>query len=938
MSRKSLALGASILTLALACASYAEAQQSLPTINVGGAQRVTRSPNRPTNAPVSARASRSGPVVGATSVSSPGGGATGNETLGQKLDPDAPNSIWSPTLPNGRPAFVEKWHLPNTVASITRRQIEQKINIVDTEDSVKYMPSLFVRKRNNGDTQAVLQTRTWGVNSSARSLVYADDLLLTALIANDNTSGAPRWGLVAPEEIERVDFLYGPFAAEYPGNSMGGVLKITTRMPEKPTATAKNITSYQDYNQYGTQRLFVNNVTQLFIGDRMGDLSWNVSGNWQRGSQQPLTFVTANVGANGFPPYPGAWFATSKFNQPQVVLGSTGNLSNDQVNAKFKVAYDLNTTTRATYTVGFWSNDGASTPQNYLIEGGGPWFGVNPTSPRSTSPNPAMGTTGLQSFASGNYRVQEKMLINSGAVKSNSGGLFDYEISASNFDYLQSNQNLPWSGSYPYGGWTQFGRTVKNGGTYWTLVDAKGIVRPETGLLQGHAISFGLHGDQFNLNNPVYFNTNWTAGESSSYGLAQSIAQGTTRTKALWAQDAFDIVPDLKLTTGIRAENWVASNGYNQAFPSSVKATPGSSSATAIGFCPTGFGYCPGTGSPAQNAAALRNAAVGMMPTYQPNLYSTRWSPKGSLEYKIDEKWTVNGNIGMANRFPTVKELYNLSFNTTTNTNVQPNPYLRPETALTKEVNLQRKLDAIGESTARLTLFDEEVRDAIIAQTNVIPGPIFATQSTNVNVERIRNSGVEVALNKTNVALRGLDVTASGTYVNSRVISDPTWAPTTTLANPLGGNLDSTVWSVSGKNMPYVPKWRGTLLLTWHPDQFWSFTAAARYQSKVWSVLSNNDYGTTGYQSWSGFTVVDLKAAYKINDHFTFDFGIDNVNNYKYWMFHPFPQRTYYMSAKYELGNVKGEDGIFSRHALTGGESGWPDVANWVQPAAFTID
>ena len=104
--------------------------------------------------------------------------------------------------------------MPNTVASVTRQQIDRKINIVDTEDAVRYMPSLFVRKRNSGDTQAVLQTRTWGVASSARSLVYADDLLLTALIGNDNTIGAPRWGLVAPEEIERVDFLYGPFAAQ----------------------------------------------------------------------------------------------------------------------------------------------------------------------------------------------------------------------------------------------------------------------------------------------------------------------------------------------------------------------------------------------------------------------------------------------------------------------------------------------------------------------------------------------------------------------------------------------------------------------------------------------------------------------------------------------------------------------------------------------------
>ena len=62
------------------------------------------------------------------------------------------------------------------------------------------MPSLFVRKRNAGDTQPVLATRTSGVGASARSLVYADDILLSALIANNNTIGAPRWGLVAPEE------------------------------------------------------------------------------------------------------------------------------------------------------------------------------------------------------------------------------------------------------------------------------------------------------------------------------------------------------------------------------------------------------------------------------------------------------------------------------------------------------------------------------------------------------------------------------------------------------------------------------------------------------------------------------------------------------------------------------------------------------------------
>ena len=91
---------------------------------------------------------------------------------------------------------------PNTIVTTDRKRIDQTVNIVDTEDAAKYMPSIFIRKRNYGDTQAVIATRTWGVNSSARTLVYADNILLSALIGNNNTIGAPRWGLVSPDEIK----------------------------------------------------------------------------------------------------------------------------------------------------------------------------------------------------------------------------------------------------------------------------------------------------------------------------------------------------------------------------------------------------------------------------------------------------------------------------------------------------------------------------------------------------------------------------------------------------------------------------------------------------------------------------------------------------------------------------------------------------------------
>jgi len=893
MTRCRLLTGVSAGALAAFCLTTlpALAQQSLPEIHIGKAKpRVAahaakpRGTGRPTHIAASAPAESSAPAPAVLAAPEP--------------------SIWNPTLPNGKPAFVQKWQLPNTVASMTREQIAEKVNIIDTEDAVKYMPSLFVRKRNNGDTQAVLATRTWGINSSARSLVYADDLLLTALIGNDNTIGAPRWGLVAPEEIERVDFLYGPFAAQYPGNSVGGVLKITTRMPEKLEVTAKETTALQDFSLYGTSKLFWTNETAVTMGDKVNDFSWFVTGNWLHGFTQPLTYIQAGTGSlptwtsGAIAPaqlygYPGGYWTQTKFGTPANTIGSAGNLANDQVTGKLKLAYDITPTDRATYTLGFWSNDGTSTPENYLVDGYGPYFGpayyAKPATPKySTTFWPAMTTSILQSYGAAYYRVQEKQLINSLDVKSNTKGIFDYDVSASNFDYLQSDQVSPYSGAVPIGGYTQNGKNAVYTGTYWTLLDAKGIYRP-FGYDGPHEVSFGLHGDQFHLNNPTWLTWNWTQGTAASTGVAASIGDGTTRTQALWFQDVWKMSDQYKFTVGLRGEHWEASDGYNQ----------------ALG----------GLGTTGLNSSAKLPSTL---PTFQPVLYHTRYSPKGSFQWTPDEVWTVTANIGLANRFPTARELYNITSLTGSVPQSNPNPNLRPEVALSKELAVERKIGK--DSWVRLSLFDEEMRDAIIAQTLYIPSG-NTTQSTNENVDRVRNSGVELAWRKENLFFRGFEYDGSVTFVNSRIISDSRWAPAS------GLNLDEAIWSVAGKNAPYVPKWRWTTGFTYSPDEHWSWSVYARWQDRMWSTLSNNDYTHGVYQAFDRFFVVDTKIRYRLNDHFNFSFGIDNLNNYKYFLFHPFPQRTFVMAAKYEFGTSKNERGIF----FTGDEGFMP--ANWLQPA-----
>ena len=67
--------------------------------------------------------------------------------------------------------------VPTTTESVTRAQIDETLNATDSEDALRYLPSLLVRKRYIGDyNHAILSSRASGTGNSARSAVYADGL------------------------------------------------------------------------------------------------------------------------------------------------------------------------------------------------------------------------------------------------------------------------------------------------------------------------------------------------------------------------------------------------------------------------------------------------------------------------------------------------------------------------------------------------------------------------------------------------------------------------------------------------------------------------------------------------------------------------------------------------------------------------------------------
>ncbi len=707
----------------------------------------------------------------------------------------------------------DQYQLPQTTQSVTDAQIADTINAVDVEDALKYLPSLFVRKRNYGDNQPTLETRTWGVNSSARSLVYADGVLLSALIANNNSIGAPRWGMVAPEEIDRIDVLYGPFGAAYPGNSMGAVVEITTRMPTTFEATLSETTAFQDFSIYDTHFTSPLSQTGATLGDRIGKWSYWISAEDEFTHSQPLTFVTAGSVPAGTS---GAIIAWNKLGQPADVLGASNVQDSNYVNAKIKVAYDFLPTLRATYSIGRWNNLSNATGQSYLTDASG---------------NPTFGN--VSGFAGSFYNWIEEQTMQSFSLKSSGAGDWDWQAIASLYDFDKDTEDSAAAVTSTGTGLSTTGKAAILGGTGWETLDLKAAWHP-LGRSGGQELSFGVHDDEYKLVNPTYNIANWEAG--GPYTSLATEGNGNTQTEAVWVQDAWQFNPQLKATVGGREEDWRAFDGIN---------------------------------------------VNGATTVIQPGESSSNFSPKGTLAWSPTTDWVVTASVGEAYRYPTAAELYQLV--STGSTYTSPNPDLQPESDWSEELKAEHKLT---DGTVRLSLFQEVVNNGLISQYQpLVPGS-STVYSYIVNVGKLRNRGVEFYGEKDNVLFAGLDLSGSVTYVDSRILEDAG-----------AGQFTTAV----GKRAPYVPVWRGDFVVTYRPTKDVALTVAGRYSGQQYSTVDNTDTNPNVYGGFDEFFVLDTHENWKINRHWDLSAGVDNILNRKYFLFHPFPQRTIVSGLKYSF-------------------------------------
>jgi len=741
------------------------------------------------------------------------------------------------TIQSGRPSSLPT-NIPTTMESIKGSEVQDKINATDSEDALKYFPSLLVRKRYEGDyNHAMLSSRASGTGNPARSAVYADGILLSNYLGNSvsGLSFPPRWGMVTPEEIERVDVMYGPFSAAYPGNSVGAVVDYVTRMPSRFEAHVKVGFSDQGFQLYNTDARYKAWQSSASMGNKNGDWSWFINLNHTNSVGQPLTFATRTV-STGTTPTNGVrvngWVADQNTANADIyVIGTGTQYSTQQDHAKIKVAYDLSSTLRATYTLGTWQNTSEGRPSSYLTHA---LTGAPVTSGPIVINGKQYAALSGSDFALTNESITHYM--HGISLKSNTKGVLDWEIAGSKYDYSkdQKRQNAA-SALLPAALTGGAGTLADGAGTGWNNLALRGTWRPY-GVKGAHVVDFGYQADNYKLD---YLTSNiagnWTTDVA---GPKASFVGGQTQTQSVYAQDTWRMAPGWVSVLGVRSETWRASKGTTQI--------------AANGF---------------NQVWADREAH--------------HVSPKAALSYQLTADSVIKASAGRAIRMPTVFELYGAT--STTNSRYINDPSLKPERSVTNELSYEKEG---SKSNWRLTYFQESTHDSLFSQS--IFDPVANASISRVqNVGRIATQGFETALNAQDLIVSGLEVSASLTYADSIIKEN--------------AGFVAVAGDTLGKQQPNIPRWRATALATYRMTPALTGTLAARYSGPQYRTLNNADVNGFTYMGVSKFFTVDARVRYKYDAQTTVALGVDNLNNDKYWNFHPYPQRTVHAEIKYDI-------------------------------------
>ena len=705
----------------------------------------------------------------------------------------------------------------------------RSINVVTTEDFVKYEPSLVIRRRFIGDANGTLGLRGANMFQTSRSMVFADGVPLHYLLES-RWNGAPRWTMVAASEIAQVEVIYGPFSAEYSGNAMGGVVLIETAIPQKREFHLDGTFFTQTFDAYGFDDNIDGYKGFVSYGDKVGDLSFYLAYNRLDNESQPQSFFFAAPStAPNSTAVSGAIVGSDERGNTQFYFGDSGVIDTATDSVKFKLGYESGAWLSLLNIAYEDRNSISDNANSYIFDSAGrQLWGGNASQNEAFLfiPHSRLNTSG-----------QDRHSLSIGLrIKGNLSDSASLETNFSHFDIL-SDETRTSARNPAHPDYDSSGQILDYDNSGWQTAEIKlrlsTLKIPTLGIKNLEFVS-GFRHENYQLQRNLYHSTNYRAGDQTD--LANS-SGGETRINAVFSQLNWNINPYWQLSLGGRYEFWQSHKGY---------------------------------------LLASGNDDSSLTFTNVPGRTLEKFSPKFSLRFQPNDRWTLSYAIAKAYRFPIIEELYSQyqAFNAIS----EANPNLNPENGLHHNVMLER---AFTGGYGRVNLFWENVDDVIEAQSTTLPGGtgIF----TFIPVDEVETRGAEIIADATDVFLARLDIRANLTWIDAEIIDN---------------RVDP---GIIGNQFPRMPKWRGNLMATYGVNDRVEVSANLQYASRSFGRLDNTDVVSSVFGSQDGYTRIGVKTSYQLTAHTKAGIGIDNLTNEIAYVAHPWPGRTLYLNFSYDI-------------------------------------
>lgn len=541
-------------------------------------------------------------------------------------------------------------------------------NATNVEDLMKYAPNFFVRKRYIGDANGVPGFRGTHSTQSARSLVLVDGFVVSNYLGN-SFSFPPKWGIVGPGEVQQFDIVYGPYSSRYAGNSMGGIVAITTRAPEKNEAFFALQGFVQPYQQYATDDTYKGYSFEGGFSLKQDDGPFSLRASYRHFENigQPMSWsqLTASKKTTGVD-VTGAVEDKNLITQtPIFAAASVDDNTQDQFRLRGDLTFD--NWSLQTLLVYWTTNSDTTKPVSYLRD-----VNANPIYSGTVKINGKYWDTSALNLS---FTDRTEILAGLGAK----GMVDNWNVSANLSHFWLGKAKTFTSNGYANG--------MSNGAGNFTEVDPSGWWTLDTKATQRfgvHEITLGLSSNRYETDSVTYNTSAWRDAANQTFAIETA---GKSSLSGIFAEDEIHLRENLSVTAGMRVEQW-------QAFDGNI------------------------------------NQASAKKPNYYETRKETDTNASLSSQWTFAEKWLAQLSLATATRFPTVGELFQGKFDSAGIFDPKSfDPNLRPEKSHDANLILRHEFN---NARITGSVFYQDVNDFIFSFERLDAG-VKRTSFMNIN-------------------------------------------------------------------------------------------------------------------------------------------------------------------------------------------------------------